>query len=240
MTEAAALPVLADDAMTVEEFRQALPDKLRKNVNQKLIDQINTTLSDPDLWENYRDNLISYTSVLADGKFKMTSYLDAVKYVSHKLRGLTNQRAYEQVFPQKVQRWAAQGVAAKDQASYISAYNKSKLVNLIYEQTLIPTWVLNQDLYQKALNTQAELMMTANSEMVRTTAANSILQQLKPPETQKVELDVNVKEDSSIAELRRTTLELAAQQRQMIQAGAMDAQEVAHSRLIMEGEYEEV
>ena len=228
------------DAMTVEEFKEALPAKLKKSVNQSLIDQINQTLSDPDLWESYRENLISYTSVLQEGKFKMSNYLDAVKYVSHKLRGLTNKRAYALTFPHKLARWQQQGVSEKDQSSYISAYNKSKLVNLIYEQTLIPTWVLNQDLYQQALNTQAELMLTANSEMVRTTAANSILQQLKPPETQKVELDVNVKEDSSIAELRRTTMELAAQQRAAIQSGTMDAQEIAHSKIIVDGEYEEV
>ena len=233
------LPTVADP-LTVDEFRKALPEKVRKSVNQSLVDQINHTLSDPDLYESYRDNLLSYTSVMAEGKFKIANYLDAVKYVSHKLRGVTNQQAYTQTFPAKVQRWVAQGVSAKDQSSYISAYNKSKLVNLIYEQTLIPTWVLNQDLYQKALNTQAELMMTANSEMVRTTAANSILQQLKPPETQKVELDVNVKEDSSIAQLREATMKLAAQQRDALQAGVVDAQEVAHSRVIVEGDYEEV
>jgi len=228
------------DAMTVEEFKEALPAKLKKSVNQSLIDQINQTLSDPELWESYRENLISYTTVLQEGKFKMSNYLDAVKYVSHKLRGLTNTRAYTLTFPDKVARWHARGVSEKDQSSYISAYNKSKLVNLIYEQTIIPTWVLNQDLYQQALNTQAELMIHANSEMVRTTAANSLLTQLKPPEAQKVELSVGVKEDSSIAELRQTTAELAAQQKRMLQSGMMDAQEVAHSKVLVEGEFEEV
>lgn len=228
------------DPFTAEELKEALPENLRRNVNQSLIDQINTTLSDPDLWESYRDNLISYSSVMKEGKFKLSNYIDAVKYVSHKLRNLTNQRAYALTFPDKMQRWASQGVSAKDQSSYISAYNKSKLVNLIYEQTLIPTWVLNQDMYQQALNTQAELMLSANSEMVRTTAANSILQQLKPPETQKVELDVNVKEDSSIDQLRKATLDLAAQQRKAMQAGQMNAQEVAHSKIILDGEYEHV
>ncbi len=235
----AQLPATADP-MTIDEFRQALPDRVRKVVNQSLVDQINVTLADPDLWESYRDNLLSYASVMTEGKFKMTNYLDAVKYVSHKLRGVTNQQAYTLTFPQKVQRWVNQGVSAKDQSSYISAYNKSKLVNLIYEQTLIPTWVLNQDMYQKALNTQAELMLTANSEMVRTTAANSLLQQLKPPETQKVELDVNVKEDSSIAQLREATMKLAAQQRDALQSGAVNAQEVAHSKVIVDGEFEEI
>ena len=227
-------------ALTVEQFRQALPDKVKKSVNQELIDQINTTLSDPDMYEAYRDNLLSYTRVMSDGRFKVTDYINAVKYVSHKLMGCTNIEAYSKTFPDKIARFTAQGVAPKDIASYVTAYNKSKLVNLIMEQTLIPSYVLNQDLYQKALNVQAELMVSAKSEKVRSDAANSLLTHLKMPETQKVELEIGVKEDSAIAALRATTMELARQQRMMLEAGAMNAQEVAHSRLVIEGEAKEI
>lgn len=226
--------------ITIEQFKQALPDKVKKSVNQELIDQINTTLSDPEMYENYRDNLMSYTRVMADGKFKISSYVEAVKYVSHKLMGCTNIDAYIKTFPDKYNRFIQQGVSAKDIASYVTAYNKNKLVNLIFEQTLIPSYVLNQDLYQRALNVQADLMITAKSEKVRCDAANSLLTQLKMPETQKVELEIGVKEDSSIAALRATTMELARQQRLMVESGAMNAQEVAHGKLIIEGEAVEV
>lgn len=220
-------------ALTVAQFQQALPDKVKKSVNQELIDQVNLTLSEPELFEAYRDNLLSYTRVMADGKFQVPQYVAAVKYVSHKLMGSSNIEAYTKTFPDKYQRFVAQGVQAKDIASYVTAYNKSKLVNLIFEQTLIPSYVLNQDLYQKALNVQADLMVSANSEKVRTDAANSLLTHLKMPEKTKVELDINIKEDSSIAALRAATLALAAQQRLAMQAGAMTAQEIAHSRIVM-------
>ena len=226
--------------LTIEQFKSALPDKVRKTVNQELIDQINTTLNEPELYEAYRDNLVSYTSVMADGKFKISSYIDAVKYVSHKLMGCTNIDAYTKTFPAKYARFIAQGVSAKDIASYVTAYNKNKLVNLIFEQTLIPSYVLNQDLYQKALNVQADLMMNAKSEKVRCDSANSLLTHLKMPETQKVELEIGVKEDSTIAALRATTMELAKQQRLMVESGAMNAQEVAHGKLVIEGEAVEV
>ena len=225
--------------LTIDQFKSALPDKVKRTVNQELIDQINTTLADPEMYETYRDNLVSYTSVMQDGRFKVSSYIDAVKYVSHKLMGCTNTDAYIKTFPDKYDRFIAQGVASKDIASYVTAYNKNKLVNLIMEQTLIPSYVLNQDLYQKALNVQAELMTTANSEKVRCDAANSLLTHLKMPETQKVELEIGVKEDSSIAALRATTLELSRQQRLMMESGAMNAQEVAHGKLIIEGEFAE-
>lgn len=221
--------------LTIEQFQEALPEKMKKSVNKEIIDQINKTLSDPELYEQYRDNLLSYTRVMQDGKFKITQYLDAVKYVGFKLMGMTNQEAYSRAFPEKMARFMLQNVAAKDIASYVTAYNKSKLVTLLYEQTMIPTSILNQDLFQKALNVQAELMMTANSEKVRCDAANSLISALKPPETKKVELNVGMKEDQSISSLREATLELVAQQKQMLQTGLMNAQQVAHSKVI-EGE----
>lgn len=227
-------------ALTIDQFKQALPDKVKRSINQELIDQINTTLSDPEMFESYRENLLSYTKVMADGRFKVDSYVHAVKYVSHKLMGCTNIEAYTKTFPDKYARFVQQGVQAKDIASYVTAYNKSKLVNLIFEQTLIPSYVLNQDLYQKALNVQAELMVNSHSDKVRCDAANSLLTHLKMPETQKVELEIGVKEDSSIAQLRQATLELARQQRLAMEAGAMNAQEVAHAKIIIEGDVTEV
>ena len=228
------------DALTIDQFKAALPDKVKKSINQELIDQINTTLSEPEMYETYRENLMSYTKVMQEGKFKISEYINAVKYVSHKLMGCTNLDAYSKTFPDKIARFTAQQVASKDIASYVTAYNKSKLVNLIYEQTLIPSYVLNQDLYQKALNVQADLMVNAKSEKVKTDAANSLLTHLKPPEVKKVELDIGIKEDSSIAALRASTLELARQQRLAMEAGAMNAQEVAHSQLIIDTEAKEI
>lgn len=226
--------------LTVEQFKQALPANVKRTVNQELIDQINQTLSEPELYETYRNNLLSYTSVMREGRFKIEDYVNAVKYVSHKLMGATNIEAYTKTFPDRYQRFVANGTSPKDIASYVTAYNKNKLVNLIYEQTIIPSYVLNQDLYQKALNVQADLMMNAKSEKVRTDAANSLLNHLKVPETQKVELDIGVKEDGSIKALREATLALVRQQRMAIEAGAKDVQEIAHEALVIEGEAKEV
>ena len=220
--------------LTIEQFKDALPAQVKKSVNQELIDQINTTLSDPGLYENYRENLVSYTSVMADGKFKIGNYIDAVKYVSHKLLGCSNIDAYIKTFPVKHANFVASGVTAKDIASYVTAYNKGMLVNKIMAQTLVPSYVLNQHLYQQALNVQADLMMSAKSEKVRSDAAAHIMGALKMPETIKVELDVGVKEDSAIAQLRETTLALSRQQRLMIEAGAMNAEQTAHSRLVID------
>ena len=62
------------DALTVDQFKLALPDKVKKSVNQELIDQVNATLSEPEMFEAYRDNLLSYTKVMADGTASWSHY----------------------------------------------------------------------------------------------------------------------------------------------------------------------
>ena len=227
------------DLISIEQFKAALPTTMRKAINTELVDSINNTLSSSDELLNLRENLLSYSSVLQDGKYKIQDYINAVKYVSYKLLGNSNLSAYVKTFPDRYQILVSKGSTSKDISCYVAAYNKNKLVNLIFEQTLIPSHILNADLYQKALNTQADLMMTARSEKVRCDAANSILTQLKQPEIKKMELNISKTEDNSISELKRTTLELVVQQRKMIEANAMSASEVAKSKII-EGEYKEV
>ncbi len=217
--------------LTVEEFRQVLPDKMKKSISQALIDQINNTLANPEEFESYRNNLVGYTSVMRDGKFKIEQYLDAVRYVSFKLLGATNIEAFMKAFPDKYNGWVSSGISAKDISSYVAAYNKGKLVNLIFEQTLVPVHVLNMDMYQRALNEQMVLGLTAKSEKVRSDALNSVMTQLKPPEVKKIELDIGVKEDQTLNVLKDSMMQLVASQRMALQSGVMNAQEVAHQKL---------
>jgi hypothetical protein len=220
------------EPLSVDEFKLALPDKFKKSVNQDLIDRVNATLSEPELFEQYRNNLLSYTRVMQDGKFKVTDYINAVKYVGFKVMGCTNIESYTRTFPEKIERFHDEGVTPKDIASYVTAYNKGILVNKLMEQTLVPTHILNQDLYQKALNEQAVLMMTAKSEKVRSDAANSIMVQLKPPEKSRIELDVKLPENSVVNDLRNTLALLSQQQREFILSGGATAQAIAHARII--------
>lgn len=73
--------------------------------------------------------------------------------------------------------------------------------------------------------------MTANSEKVRSDAANSLLNHLKPPEVQKVELDIGLKKDGAMQDLKSTLAELALKQRQFIDAGVVDLREVTSQKL---------
>ena len=224
--------------LTREQVEQALPPNLKNSATQQLTDKINNIVSDPLIAEQIRENFISYTSVLKDGRFKMEDYLQAVAYVSYKLMGMSNQDAYIRTFPQRYQQLLAKGTPSKDIAAYVSAYNRGKLVNLILEQTLVPTWVLNQAVYQKAINVQAELMLTANSEKVRSDAADSLLNHLKRPETKSVNLNLGVQESSGLTELKGMLTQLAEKQREAISSGVPT--NLIAAQPIIEAEYVEL
>jgi len=224
------------DQMQREQFTKVLPKSLRNSLTDGLLDEINTLIASQDLRDSYKENLVGYTNVLMDGKYRLSAYLEAVQFVSYKLLGSSNADAYNKTFPDRVQRLVQNGADTQKISAYVAAYARNILVNKIMEQTMVPVHILNKDMYQDALNVQVGLMHTSKSDKVRSDAANSILQQLRPPEIKKIELGITHKEDSSIADLKATTMELVNQQREMIKAGAMDAKKIAHSTLIEDGE----
>jgi len=219
--------------ITEEDIKNSLPDQIKgRGINNKeLANTINNVAMNEEEREAFKENFISYTSVLNDGKFKIDSYINAVKYVTYKLLGCSNIQAYTKVFPDKMIKWREDKLEEKDIAAYVSAFNKTILVNRILEQTLVPSWILNNHIYQKAINIQAELMLSAKSEKVRSDAANSLLTHLKPPETTRIELDIGSK-SNLMDDLRNTTLALAEQQRKLLESNVLSLKEVAHSKIV--------
>lgn len=228
------------ELMTVETLKAAFPGHLKSHATQKLADKINNLTTDPEEAVVFRDNLISYTSVLLEGKYRITDYINAVVYVSHKLMGCTNQTAWKKTFPERHMRQVSEGRSEQDISAFVAAYNRNQLVNRIMEQSLIPTWILNADKYQTAINTQFELMTDPNvSPKVRTEAANSLLTHLKRPEAKKLEIDLGVRDNSGMSELKDMMAQLAQQQRELISKG-MTTQEIAHQKLILNAAVEEI
>lgn len=220
--------------LTLDIVKKAVPAKLKDSIEQSFVDKLNNLAHDPIVADQIRNNFISYAHIINDGKFSIEEYLAAVKYVSFKLMGLTNVDSYARTFPQRYAGLLAKGTSQKDIASYVSAYNRGKLVNLILEQTLVPSWVLNQDIYQKAINTQAELMNNAKSERVKCMAADSILKALAKPEAAGPLVNIDMKETSGINELKQALVELAANQKKSIEKGLFTPKTIVEAEIINE------
>lgn len=225
------------DTIDKDLLYRVVPANVRKNITEEVLDTINNHLATSETREMFRENIISFASVLQEGRFKFDDYISAVKYVSFKMLGDSNVVAYTKTFPQRYSRLCQEGASDKEISAYVAAYNKTKLVTLIYAQTIMPTHILHQNLFHEAINTMAELMRDEDvSPKVRSDTANNLANLLKPPEEAKIKLDVSVKEDSAVVALRETTMDLVRQQREMLQSGLWSAQTVAHSGLIIEGE----
>ena len=201
---------------TIQQVEKSLPPSLKSAVTQQLVDQINNITSDPLVAEQIRENFLSYSTVLREGRFKAEDYLNAVAYVSYKLMGMSNQDAWFRTFPQRYQALVAKGTSSKDIAAHVSMYAKGKLVNLITEQTLIPAWVTNHAVFQEAINTQATLMRTAASEKVRCEAANSLLSHLAKPKDAAPVVNIGLTENSGMTELKNTLAKMAQQQQELM------------------------
>lgn len=224
--------------ITLDLLRQALPRAQRNMATPEIVERFNQAASG-EMADILRENFLGYMDVLQEGKFKLDDYLAAVKYVSFKVMGKSNRTAYSLVFPDRFTRLMADATLQHEIDSYVTAYNKGKLVNLILGQTMVPTHVLNADFFQKALNVQMELALTAQSEMVRSQAANSILTILKVPETAKVKIDVNIKHDNSVEALQEMMSRVAQEQLDLIEKG-VPLHVLTNTPLAIEGECERV
>ena len=137
--------------ITEQEFKRCLPSTLKGSIDDSIRVQLNECLNDPNTREVMSQNILGYTSIITQGKFKLSSYLSAVQYCTYKSMGDTNILAFKKTFPSRYSEWEAQQLPMNQRNAYVTAYNKSKLVTLIYQALAIPTSILNQDVFQEAI-----------------------------------------------------------------------------------------
>lgn len=217
----------------LETLKASVPKGRRHIITQGLVDTINGVVEDPEVRDSFRNNIVGFTDILADPKITMTAYIQAVRFVSYRLMGYKDLEGYIKTFPERYERMVADGKSIEHIRAIVSQYAGGKTVNLILEQVMVPTHVLNYDIYQKAINTQAEIMMNPRvSDKVRSDAAHSLMTTLKQPEVTKLKVDLHPVENDSIRELREVTTELAKKQIELIEGGIANAKEIAESSLV--------
>ncbi len=224
--------------ITYNQLIELVPKKQRSLVSEEFVDKINAVASDPLIAENFKENFITYMNVVSTGKYSMEEYKSAVQFVTHKLLQASDIDAYMRTFPDRYHRLIENGLNRSQISPYVSAYRKNKLVVAIIEQTMVAGYIYNAHMYQEALDVQADLMMNARSEMVRSTAASALLANLKPPEAAKLEVDVTLNKGSVVDDYEAVMRRLAAQKKEMIEAGG-DVKTVANYEIAIEAEIDE-
>lgn len=219
--------------LTTDMVSATLPQGMRNMVTQTLVDRINALDEDPNVAQAMRDNFVSYTSVLMEGKFKMEDYLNAVKFVSYMLMKYSKKDSWIRTFPDRYQALVAKGADKKTISAHVSMYVGGQLVNLILERSIVPFHVLNQDLRQLALEKLARVMNSTQSDFVAVQAANGIINATQPPkEVKAAQIQVNVGVQSTVSSLEKTLNQLAEKHKQLIESGQMTTKSIAESSIV--------
>lgn len=222
-----------EEDLTEEILKRNLPKSKHKLVSQEFVNKIKSLDKDPAIAEAMRDNFVSHLSIIKnETTYSIKQYASAVKFVTYLLMGKTTLDSYCLTFPKRYNDLISKGKQQSELSNYASMYKKNKLVAQILEQSMIPAYVYNQDIFQRAIYVQANLMDNAKSEMVRQRAANSLLEHLKRPEIKNVEITVPLNdEDSGLRSLKDAITSLAQKQMNLIQSG-VPTKEIAESKII--------
>ena len=210
------------DKLELGYMQTVLPKQYRKLINQDTVDEINNLVDDPDYGEQYKDSIITYSSILeGKDKWSLRQYIDAVKFYSLTAAQDSQVAAYIKVFPERLQARLNRGEKKDDMRGEASRFNSSDLVNKIRSQALIPLHLINQGNLQLGINTLADICTNSNSDVARASAATSLLKELRPPETQQVELQLGLSDEARLAQEKQSILltDIAKNQRELMKAG---------------------
>jgi hypothetical protein len=216
-----------------QQLALALGSK-KKWASDELLNTLNSIeTDDADL---VRENWLTHASVLREGNYTLDQYTTAIKYVSLKQMGHTNQSAYSIALADRYTEMCARGYDDRRLSSHISAYHKGALVQKILAQSVVPLHLLFQDEQFKAVHRLATIMTDPNASFkVQVDAANALLTHVKKPESAKVQLEVSHKPQDGMNELVTMMQEVAKKQLNALQSGA-NVRDVANLPVTIDGE----
>ena len=203
-------------------MERLLPKGIGSNTATNITDMINERIVkfNPVMGEHFRDNCVSWVDCMKGTRYSAKQYLDAVTYVTHRMAGDSQIRAYTKTFPERISRMEREGISMANLSNYVGVFNSSKLVAEIYTQALVPTHIMYNDYFHKAILVQVEIMNDPKvSAKVRSDTAANLAQQLKSPEIKKAEVSISLSENDTIVQLREAMTGLAQAQKESIDKG---------------------
>jgi hypothetical protein len=214
-----------------------LPKKQQLMVSDEDINEINKLAKDPDYGPEFLQTYMDHLIVLKDNlKNSHSQYITAIKFFSLVEGSHTLRDAYIKTFPE---RWQERSRRSDDPDAVINAeasrFNKTRLVNDVRRMSAIPIQLIHRHILHEAILSQAHLMRTSRSDMVRQKAGATLIAELKPTEDQTININVDDGSKSAIQELREATERLAAAERRSVDAG-VPMRDIANSKII-EGEF---
>lgn len=228
-----------DEPITIAELKEVYPIKVSDVVLQNAVDIINNASKNLDftMAQYFRESCINHIDIMKESKHRVSfqDYVNACKFVTFKMAGNTDVRAYALTFPDRVRRMERERISNSHLYQYANIYSKNKTVVEVMTKVMVPKYVMYQDWFDKAVNVQGEIMLNDKvSPKVRSDAANSLMTHLKPPEIKQAELKINTSGSEAISQLAEALNNLSGKQRELILTGEYTIKDVSEAEIYTE------
>ena len=223
-----------------DRLQRLLPKGSSHKVTDEIIDLINNMEKDVEgevLQEYLEDNILSYIPVFREVKVGLKDYVNAIKYCTLK-RGMTNERAWEIVFPDKYKRLKDSG---KQISNHVAMYNSSKIVVKIDAMMAVDIKIQYAPVLHQAIRKQVELMSDPDvSFHVQHLASKTLIETLKPNEEEKVSITIGQSEEAKTAQAKtlEKMKEIAENQQKLLRQG-VPLEEIQRLNLTIDVEVED-
>lgn len=227
--------------ITREKLKKFLPKGSSTQVTDEVLAMIHSMEDDTGLpQEVLEEDVMSYMHLVGKiGGVGIGELVNAIKYCNLK-RNRSNKEAWAIVFPKKYDELTEAG---KPVDNFVSMYNGSKLVVAIDKEMIIPVYVQYSAYRHAAINKQYQLMNGDDghggnvSPMVMHLASKTLIETLKLPEDNSIELKIGASDAVLEAqrELASSIESLVAQQAKAFASGysASDVQKI-HKAVIVD------
>lgn len=234
---------MPEETISKELVVTQLSKKQKHLITDETIDEINKLAEDPDYGPEFLQTYVDHLNVIkVAGRHTPVHYLNAIKFFCLVEADNSLTDAYIKVFPERFEHRSRNETDPKKKKNLMrgeaSRYNRSVLLNEIRKVAAIPVQLIHRHVLHEAILTQAELMRSARSEMVRQKAAACLITELKPAEDHTINVNVEDGAKSVIEELRQATEKLAAAEHQSVMAG-VPLERISEAKII-DVEVEEV
>jgi len=206
--------------ITLKELKDLLPIKYKNKSSDRLVKYVNRLILNPDYGDEFAEMFVTSITVLSGRVvYTIDQFIDACKFLCLLAMELSVTDAYIRVFPD---RWTNKKAAHPDATEHdmrgeSARFGHNTLVNKVREQKQLKFHLVNQDVAQRMVAQLEWLAFNARSDVAKVSAATAVLKETRPPETQKVELEVGLGEK---------TIEIQQQQTLVLKKIALNQQEL--------------
>jgi len=145
-------PTIKEQYLDRDKLMRFLPKGSRRTVTDELMKKIKSIEEDAGILQEYaEEQILTHIGVLKEVKCSVGEYIDAVKFVSLTNSGMSNSKAYEIVFPERVKKIMDR--TGEMNTSWSTQYNQNAIVTKLRVAMYVPVQITHKPIEAHAINT---------------------------------------------------------------------------------------